>query len=205
LSTRLGVSLIIVALFLTVLLVAPAHAAPTTTEPFLPVPVTKPVPKFHRVVVKTGDTLTSLAMGAHLKSWRPIFNANKGVSNPNLLMPGWVLRIPRPGVHIKNRSLPVTRRPLEAPQEMSARVSVPPVVNWSVWDRIAQCESGGDWSINTGNGYYGGLQFDLTSWRRVGGSELPSDASKSEQIARAEALQRLQGWGSWPVCAAFMM
>jgi hypothetical protein len=70
-----------------------------------------------------------------------------------------------------------------------------------VWDRIAACESGGNWAINTGNGYYGGLQFSLSSWRGVGGSGLPSDASKAEQIARAQILQARQGWGAWPVCS----
>ena len=67
----------------------------------------------------------------------------------------------------------------------------------SVWDKIAQCESGGNWSINTGNGYYGGLQFSLATWQSVGGSGLPSDASREEQIKRAEILQARSGWGQW--------
>lgn len=72
----------------------------------------------------------------------------------------------------------------------------------SDWDRLAECESGGDWSINTGNGYYGGLQFSQQSWEAVGGSGLPSDASKEEQIQRAEQLRQMQGWGAWPSCSA---
>lgn len=72
----------------------------------------------------------------------------------------------------------------------------------SDWDRLAECESGGDWSINTGNGYYGGLQFSQQSWEAVGGSGLPSDASKEEQIQRAEQLRQIQGWGAWPSCSA---
>jgi hypothetical protein len=71
-----------------------------------------------------------------------------------------------------------------------------------VWDRLAQCESGGNWSINTGNGYYGGLQFTLSTWRSLGGSGYPNQASRSEQIARAQALQARSGWGQWPACAA---
>ena len=67
----------------------------------------------------------------------------------------------------------------------------------SVWDKIAQCESGGNWHINTGNGYYGGLQFSLPTWQSVGGSGLPSDASREEQIKRAEILQARSGWGQW--------
>jgi len=67
----------------------------------------------------------------------------------------------------------------------------------SVWDKIAECESGGNWSINTGNGYYGGLQFSLATWQSVGGTGLPSDASREEQIKRAEILQARAGWGQW--------
>ena len=71
----------------------------------------------------------------------------------------------------------------------------------STWDRLAQCESGGNWSINTGNGYYGGVQFSRSSWRAVGGSGLPHQNSKAEQIRRAEKLLKLQGWGAWPACS----
>jgi hypothetical protein len=71
----------------------------------------------------------------------------------------------------------------------------------SVWDRLAECEAGGDWSINTGNGYYGGLQFSLSSWRGVGGSGYPHEASREEQIARGERLLAVQGWGAWPACS----
>jgi resuscitation-promoting factor RpfB len=72
----------------------------------------------------------------------------------------------------------------------------------SVWDKLAQCESGGNWSINTGNGYYGGLQFSLSTWRAYGGSGLPSDASREEQIAIAKKLQADAGWGAWPACSS---
>ncbi|EFQ83768.1 Transglycosylase-like domain protein [Aeromicrobium marinum DSM 15272] len=71
----------------------------------------------------------------------------------------------------------------------------------SVWDRLAQCESGGNWATNTGNGYYGGVQFSLPTWRSMGGSGLPSEASREEQIQRASALQARSGWGQWPSCA----
>ncbi|TLP96387.1 LysM peptidoglycan-binding domain-containing protein [Nesterenkonia salmonea] len=84
-----------------------------------------------------------------------------------------------------------------------AVVAQAPVANaQSDWDRLAECESGGNWSINTGNGYYGGLQFSQQSWQAVGGSGLPSDASKQEQIQRAHQLWEIQGWGAWPACSA---
>lgn len=69
------------------------------------------------------------------------------------------------------------------------------------WDDLAQCESSGDWSANTGNGFYGGLQFTQSSWEAVGGTGNPADASRDEQIMRAEMLQSEQGWGAWPVCS----
>jgi nucleoid-associated protein YgaU len=70
----------------------------------------------------------------------------------------------------------------------------------SQWDRVAQCESGGKWNTNTGNGYYGGLQFTPSTWRANGGSGSPQNASKSEQIRVAENVLKTQGKGAWPVC-----
>jgi uncharacterized protein YabE (DUF348 family) len=72
----------------------------------------------------------------------------------------------------------------------------------SVWDRLAGCESGGNWSINTGNGYYGGLQFSLSTWRAYGGAGMPHQASRAAQIAVAERVRAGQGWGAWPACTA---
>ena len=71
----------------------------------------------------------------------------------------------------------------------------------ATWDRLAQCESGGNWRLNTGNGYYGGLQFSLATWRNVGGTGYPHQASKAEQIKRGQILQARAGWGQWPHCA----
>jgi hypothetical protein len=69
------------------------------------------------------------------------------------------------------------------------------------WTALAECESGGNWSADTGNGYYGGLQFSWGSWSAVGGSGNPAHASPSEQVYRAERLQDIQGWGAWPTCS----
>ncbi|GAA1263042.1 transglycosylase family protein [Saccharothrix xinjiangensis] len=68
------------------------------------------------------------------------------------------------------------------------------------WDAVAACESGGNWSINTGNGYYGGLQFLPSTWTANGGSGMPHQASREEQIRVAENVLRTQGIGAWPVC-----
>jgi uncharacterized protein YabE (DUF348 family) len=76
------------------------------------------------------------------------------------------------------------------------------VASGSVWDRLAQCESGGNWSINSGNGYYGGLQFSLSTWRAYGGSGYPHQNSRAQQIAIGQKLQAAAGWGQWPACSA---
>ncbi|MGB0876885.1 MAG: transglycosylase family protein [Mycobacterium sp.] len=68
------------------------------------------------------------------------------------------------------------------------------------WDAIAECESGGNWAIDTGNGYYGGLQFKHTTWTSHGGVGHPSAASRSEQIRVAENVLRNQGINAWPTC-----
>jgi hypothetical protein len=68
------------------------------------------------------------------------------------------------------------------------------------WDAIAACESGGNWSTATGNGYYGGLQFTMGTWHANGGSGSPSQASREEQIRVAENVLRSQGIKAWPVC-----
>jgi hypothetical protein len=68
------------------------------------------------------------------------------------------------------------------------------------WDAIAACESGGNWSTATGNGYYGGLQFTMGTWHANGGSGSPQNASREEQIRVAENVLRTQGIRAWPVC-----
>ena len=74
----------------------------------------------------------------------------------------------------------------------------------TVWDSLARCESGGNWAANTGNGYYGGLQFSLSTWLGYGGGQFaywPYLASREQQIIIAQRVQAGQGWGAWPYCA----
>jgi hypothetical protein len=68
------------------------------------------------------------------------------------------------------------------------------------WDAVAQCESDGGWATNTGNGFYGGLQFTLATWRANGGAGNPANASRDRQIAVAQRVLVSQGIGAWPVC-----
>ncbi|GGX11036.1 LysM peptidoglycan-binding domain-containing protein [Streptomyces lomondensis] len=94
---------------------------------------------------------------------------------------------------------------LLAPLGLLAATGNAAAADSGVWDRIAQCESGGNWHINTGNGYYGGLQFAASTWRAYGGTAYAPTAdraSRSEQIAVATKVQRAQGWGAWPTCSA---
>ncbi|MEO6882283.1 MAG: transglycosylase family protein [Mycobacteriaceae bacterium] len=82
--------------------------------------------------------------------------------------------------------------------------AAPGVANGGAWDALAQCESGGNWAINSGNGYYGGIQFDQGTWLSNGGgayAPLPSQASREQQIAVASKVQSARGWSPWPSCS----
>ncbi|MET7691321.1 transglycosylase family protein [Streptomyces sp. NPDC005483] len=94
---------------------------------------------------------------------------------------------------------------LLAPLGLLAAAGNSVAADGGVWDRIAQCESGGNWHINTGNGYYGGLQFSAGTWRAYGGTAYAptaDQATESQQIAVATKVQSAQGWGAWPTCSA---
>jgi resuscitation-promoting factor RpfB len=95
-----------------------------------------------------------------------------------------------------------TRQPAPQPKPEPA-----PAANYvsggSAWDRIAACESGGNWAANTGNGYYGGLQFSLGTWQSYGGTSRPDLTSREYQISIAEKVAAAEGgYGAWPVCGA---
>ena len=97
--------------------------------------------------------------------------------------------------------------PTPAPAAAVPPPAAPPVTysGTSVWDDLAECESGGNWAINTGNGYYGGLQFSYATWHGYGGAEFadyPHQASREEQITVAERLRAERGYAPWPACSA---
>ena len=100
----------------------------------------------------------------------------------------------------------VTRQPVDRVVRVGTQEAAP-AANFAggstVWDSLAQCESGGNWAINTGNGYYGGLQFSLSTWRAYGGPGYPHQQSRETQIAIATKLRDAQGgYGAWPSCSA---
>ena len=106
-------------------------------------------------------------------------------------------------------SSPVTKEPAmdsEEPYASPTLYGQPYLADWpnlAMWERMAWCESRNTWDIDTGNGYFGGLQFALGSWQWMGGEGSPSDASKEEQIYRANLLWKFQGWNGWPGCKAY--
>jgi LysM repeat protein len=178
--------------------------------------------KRKKVTVKQGDTLSKIAKKAKLSSWRPVWDLNKKIKHPNLIYPGQKLLLPAKGEKVKHRPLPalaVTRVVSSERSAAPATRSVAPATSGSsrrstatrsaaapasggVWDRLAQCESGGNWGISTGNGYSGGLQFAQGTWAANGGSGSAHNASRAEQIRVAERVRASQGWGAWPACSA---
>jgi len=179
----------------TVAATKPAQATQTTT----------PTPKV--VTVNPGDNLTAIAEVNNSTALR-IFYANTSIVDPDLIYPGQQLRIPTNDEQLTTRAVPVNTviSSADISAESSASTHSTSTANYdpgdgSVWDRIAACESGGNWSINTGNGYYGGLQFSLGTWLAHGGTGMPQDASREQQIAIAQNVQATQGWGAWPVCS----
>ena len=108
--------------------------------------------------------------------------------------------IPTPGAAPMEATLHVVATP---PPVVSAPPRVVTYDGDTVWDDLAQCESGGNWAINTGNGYYGGLQFSHGTWHGYGGgdfAEYPHEATREEQIIVAERLHAARGFQPWPAC-----
>ena len=96
-------------------------------------------------------------------------------------------------------------KPATIKRGTKAKASAPSVANGSVWDSLAQCEAGGNWAINTGNGFSGGLQFTPSTWLAYGGGQYAPQAhlaTREQQIAVASKVQAGQGWGAWPACTA---
>lgn len=111
---------------------------------------------------------------------------------------------------VETGRLPVSNQVLTPARDGVLRVGakpgteVPPVTQGAAWDALARCESTGNWAINTGNGFYGGVQFDQNTWERQGGLRYAARAdlaTREEQIAIAEVTRARQGWGAWPVCS----
>ena len=183
----------------------PAVQVAAATPAEKPAPAPAPEPKI--VSVQQGDYLEKIASENQTTSLR-LFYANTDISTPDLIYPDQKLRVPTNEETLTPREVP-TNQAIPTPTPAQGAQAARPVAaanfapsDGSVWDQLAACEAGGNWAINTGNGYYGGLQFSLGSWQSVGGSGLPSEASREEQIQRGQMLQARSGWGAWPACSA---
>ncbi|WP_067848145.1 resuscitation-promoting factor [Nocardia lijiangensis] len=145
------------------------------------------------------------------------------IEDPDLNISRTVVENPGvPGVHdvtfavTRVNGEEVDRRPIDSVVSVPAQpktvrkgakpgTEVPPVRDGQIWDALARCESNGNWAINTGNGYYGGIQFDQSTWERQGGlryAPRADMATREEQIAIAEVTRARQGWGAWPACTS---
>ena len=175
--------------------------------------------------VHQGDTLSVIAAHAYgnAADWPAIWWANRHqVPNPNMITTGQRLRLPASGhvsariAHAAVTAIPAAPpAPAQAQAGSASQADPPPVAPVSTgvpasssgvnWSAIAACESGGNWSADTGNGFYGGLQFTEQTWLAYGGGQYASSAnlaSESEQIAVADRVLAGQGIGAWPVCGA---
>jgi len=164
-----------------------------------PISTNTPVVRVH-----TGDTLSGIA-SRYGRTWQQFAEFNH-IADPNLIFTGQIFRIPpkrfqtrvaliniapTPVVHHSVAYLPVT--PTPAPVQTAA--------NYGIWSCIAHYESRGNWSIDTGNGYYGGLQFLESTWLANGGAQfasMPQYTSPSEQITVAQRVLAQAGWSAWP-------
>jgi LysM repeat protein len=160
------------------------------------------------VVVQPGDTISGIATKEGISNWDLLYQDNLSVvgANPNLIFPGQVLQIPGTG----DTSAPVASvvtvphvHHTQHTNNSSNTSNTPDPVSSINWDAVAQCESSGDWSIDDGNGFYGGLQFTESTWLAYGGGQYASyanEASKAEQETVANRVLAGQGIGAWPVC-----
>lgn len=185
---------------------------PVATETAMPAVPTAPIP----YTVVSGDNLSRIAEAQKLSSWRQLWNANTDLTDPNMINVGQVLTVP--AGDIADRPLPATTnvtalnaaptyaaptpasvKTTSIPVQAMATAEVAPSSNIdAVLAHVRKLESGGNYATNTGNGYYGAYQFNLGTWRGVGGTGLPSNASPAEQDMRAQMLYARRGCSPWP-------
>ena len=177
--------------------------------------------------VQQGDTLSVVAAHAYgnAADWPAVWWANRDqVPNPNVIaagqrlllpangqVPAWMARAARAAVQASPpapapvRAAVVSVSQADPPAAASASTAAPASSGAVNWPAIAECESGGNWSANTGNGFYGGLQFTEQTWLGYGGGQYASSANQAteaQQVAVAQRVLAGQGIGAWPVCGA---
>lgn len=211
---------IIMAGVISTILMATAPTAAAKTQN--PKPTKPKVKAAVYTKVNEGENLSLIAERYSL-TYQRLFDANPQVINPDLIYPDDNLRIPDPSEQLAQRELPasvVAQVNTPAPASKPATSSYPanqttaaPVArpanyaagDGSVWDQLAACEAGGNWATNTGNGYYGGLQFTAGTWLGNGGgayAPTADQATREQQIAVASNIQANRGWSPWPACSS---
>ncbi len=171
---------------------------------------TQPTSKTY--LVQSGDNLSTIAQQQNLDSWRPLWNVNPSITDPNLIYAGQNLVVPtgstsdRP-LPTDTTSLPTRTYAPSGGQLYSSNATTMSVTHTTanyaagapgLMARIRQRESGGNYADNTGNGFYGAYQFTIGTWQSVGGTGLPSNASPAEQDMRAQILYNERGCSPWP-------
>jgi LysM repeat protein len=185
---------------------APAHAQGGQARPSAP--ENKPAQTTIEMV-DPGDTLSAIAT-AYQTTYVRLFDANVHIVDPDIIHPGQQIRIPAPDEQLASRMMPAQQvaavRPAVSAAPAAAKKSYASVAaSGDIWDRLARCEASGNWAINTGNGYFGGLQFTAGTWTRHGGGAYAARAdlaSREQQIDIAQRVLATQGWGAWPACSA---
>jgi len=169
--------------------------------------------------VKAGDTLSSIARHEYgsAATWPALWWVNRHkVHNPEMIRVGQRLTLSPWHPHkawLNRAALAAIPASAPAPPVSGAAPAAPATGTWSApapsggvnWSAIAACESGGNWGANTGNGFYGGLQFTEGTWLANGGGQYAPSANlatPAEQIAVAQRVLASQGIGAWPVCGA---
>jgi LysM repeat protein len=171
--------------------------------------------------VQPGDSLSAIAAHTYGKAadWPAVWWVNRHqVANPNQItagqrlrlpasgqVPAWMARAARAAVPASSPAPAVSVPQASPPAAAPVSTAAPASSGGANWSAIAACESGGNWSANTGNGFYGGLQFTEQTWLSYGGGQYASSANlatEAEQIAVAERVLAGQGIGAWPTCGA---
>lgn len=191
------------ALGVTALLSGTASAA--SVAPAQPAAAPAAATKVHEVV--SGDSLSIIAAAENLDSWRPLWNVNADITNPDLIFPGQKITVPDGATTERalpagvSEALPQQQVQAVAPQRHVA--SAPKAANYAggsagIFERIRQRESGGNYATNTGNGYYGAYQYDLGTWNNYGGYARADLAPAAVQDAKAAQTYAQRGCSPWP-------
>ena len=198
--------LLTLALAMGVIALASGTASADSVDPAKKtVAATVAAPKIHEVV--SGDSLSTIAASENLGSWRPIWNVNPDITNPDMIFPGQKFTIPTGDTTERvlpagvSDQLPNQQVQAVAPQRPVA--SAPRAVNYAggtagIFERIRLRESGGNYATNTGNGYYGAYQYDTRTWNNYGGYARADLAPPAVQDAKAAQTYAQRGCSPWP-------